>query len=384
MLPPESKPVKALVVSSRFPWPSYTGDRIRTAMWVEALCRRGCEVTLVTPAGDGPPPPCRAIAAPRSAPALAAGAVRVLRDGLPATALLAAGHDWRGALAAAHEGIGEFEVAVIVLARTEPWVGAFVTARRTVVDGIDSLAANLDERGRAAIPPASWLWRLEARRMARLERSLPVRHDTVVVVAETEVAGFAGRAVVAGLGVELRPIGETARGFDVGFWGRLPYFANRDAARVLLDEVWPLVRRQMPQATLLVGGVGAPAFVRRRHGRDGVTVVSPMDDRAALLRRVRVALFPIRFGSGQPTKVLEAAEAGCAIVATPAGVRGVGELAFNALVGRDPAELAAHAVGMLRDPDRTVARGRAARAIAERDYSLDAALARLAAIALDA
>ena len=109
-----------------------------------------------------------------------------------------------------------------------------------------------------------------------------------------------------------------------------------------------------------------------------------MDDRAALLRRVRVALFPIRFGSGQPTKVLEAAEAGCAIVATPAGVRGVGELAFNALVGRDPAELAAHAVAMLRDPDRTVARGRAARAIVERDYSLDAALARLAALALDA
>ena len=149
-----------------------------------------------------------------------AGLARVLRDGLPATALLAAGHDWRGALAVAHLGVGEFEVAVIVLARTEPWVGAFVAARRTVVDGIDSLAANLDERGRAAIPPGvvavaprgSGGWRASSDRC----RCGTTRSSWS---PSPRSAGFAGRAVVAGLGVELRPIGETARGFDVGFWG---------------------------------------------------------------------------------------------------------------------------------------------------------------------
>jgi glycosyltransferase involved in cell wall biosynthesis len=270
----------------------------------------------------------------------------------------------------------------VVLARTDPWVFPLLHARRTVLDAIDSLAANLAERARHARGIGAALWRIESARTARLEADAAGRYDRVVVVAASEAAAFGGAAAVTPIGVEVRPEGHGARDFDVGFTGRLAYFANRDAARLLLDGIWPRIRAAVPAATLLLAGAEAPAFVRRRHGHDGITVVSPMADAAALLRRVRVALLPLRFGTGQSLKALEAAEASCAIVATPAGIRGVGPLAGAAVVAEQPDALAARLVELLNDETRRQEVGARARAIVVAGYDRRESCARLAAVAL--
>ena len=370
--------VRVLIVASRFPWPPVTGDRLRTTLWLEALA--GDDVTLVSPPGAAPAgvPRFTHLPAGRSLGQLVGAAARVLARGLPATALLAAGRDWSGALAGAG---AQFDVAVVVLARTDPWVFPHLRARRTVLDAIDSLAVNLAERARHARGVASRLWRLESARTARLESDAARRYDRVVVVAGSEAGVFGRLATVVPIGVEVRPESQGEREFDVGFTGRLAYFANRDAAGWLLDGIWPRVRAAVPTATLLLAGADAPAFVRRRHGRDGITVVSPMADAASLLRRVRVALLPLRFGTGQSLKALEAAEASCAIVSTPAGVRGLSVLLPHALTAGDAERLAAAVVGLLGDEPRRAALGAAARAAVGRAYPRGATLAGLAAIA---
>jgi glycosyltransferase involved in cell wall biosynthesis len=370
--------VRALVVASRFPWPPVTGDRLRTTLWLEALA--GDDVTLVAPPGTAPAgvPRFTHLPARRSPGQLVVAVARVLARGLPATALLAAGRDWSGALAGAG---APFDVAVVVLARTDPWVFPHLRARRTVLDAIDSLAANLGERARHARGVASRLWRLESARTAHLEADAARRYDRVVVVAGSEAEVFGKLASVVPIGVELRPASEGEREFDVGFTGRLAYFANRDAAGWLLDEIWPRVRAAAPKATLLLAGADAPLSIRRRHGRDGVTVISPVADPAALLRRVRVALLPLRFGTGQSLKAIEAAEASCALVATAAGVRGLPALLPHALSAGDAERLAAAVIGLLGDEPRRAALGAAARAAVGRAYPRGATLAGLAAIA---
>ena len=371
------------MVSSRFPWPVVTGDRIRALAWLEALAPRA-EVTLVAPPGRVPAgaPQFRLVSAPASPAALAAAAWRTVRGGLPATALLAAGRGWGRALARAERVGGPFDAAVLLLARLDPWAFPHLRARRLVFDAIDSLAANLRARAEAAHGPARWLWRAEAGRTERLERDAASRYGRVVVVADAERAAFGGSAAAVFHGVALDESAGGEREFDVGFWGRLAYFANRDAARLVLDEIWPRIRAARPDATLLLAGADAPAFVRRAHGRDGVTVVSPMEERARLLRTVRVALLPLRFGSGQSNKVLEAAEASCALVATPEAVRGLDAIAAEATVARDPAGLADGVVGLLRDPAARAQAGRRLRGAVEREYSRARACERLAALAL--
>jgi glycosyltransferase involved in cell wall biosynthesis len=271
---------------------------------------------------------------------------------------------------------------VLLLARLDPWAFGRLRAGRLVFDAIDSLAANLDARAEAARGPARFLWRLEADRTARLERDVARRYDRVLVVADAEKEAFGERTEAVFHGVTLQPATEGERDFDVGFWGRLAYFANRDAAALVLGEIWPRIRAARPGATLLLAGADAPSFMRRAHGRDGVTVISPMEDRGRLLRRVRVALFPLRFGTGQSNKVLEAAEASCALVASPEAVRGLDAIAAEAVVASDPSALAERVLGLLSDPAAAAAQGRRLRAVVEREYSRERACERLAAVAL--
>ena len=372
-----------LVVSSRFPWPVVTGDRIRALAWLEALAPRA-NVTLVAPEGRTPPdaPAFRHVPAPRSLAAVMSASWRTVSEGLPATALLAAGHAWESALDEAERDSGPFDAAVLLLARLDPWAFGRLRAGRLVFDAIDSLAANLDARAEAARGPARFLWRLEADRTARLERDVARRYDRVLVVADAEKEAFGERTEAVFHGVTLQPATDGDREFDVGFWGRLAYFANRDAAALVLGEIWPRIRAARPGATLLLAGADAPSFMRRAHGRDGVTVISPMEDRGRLLRRVRVALFPLRFGTGQSNKVLEAAEASCALVASPEAVRGLDAIAAEAVVASDPSALAERVLGLLSDPAAAAAQGRRLRAVVEREYSRERACERLAAVAL--
>jgi glycosyltransferase involved in cell wall biosynthesis len=181
--------------------------------------------------------------------------------------------------------------------------------------------------------------------------------------------------------VEIDPLAEVGpRQFDFGFWGRLAYFANRDAATVLLDTIWPEIRKLRPQASLLIAGADAPAWVTARSGRDGITVISPMEDRPALLRQIEVALFPIRFGTGQSNKLMEAGEAGCAIACTARAIRGLDDLLPHAAVFDDPLDLARAAAAI----DNPRERGRGAREAVENGYSREATLERLRRIATGA
>jgi glycosyltransferase involved in cell wall biosynthesis len=90
----------------------------------------------------------------------------------------------------------------------------------------------------------------------------------------------------------------------------------------------------------------------------------------------------VRFGSGQSTRVPEAAEASCALVATPEAVRGLGTIAAEAIVESDPERIAARVLGLLADPGAAAALGERLRNVAEREFSRSEACRRLADAAL--
>jgi len=322
--------VNTLLLSPRFPWPSFTGDRLRAAIWLAAL-ESHANVALVSPGGRIPidAPRFRFYPATRSIARGVAGAMR----GTPMHALLAAPYDWSAAIQHAQRDLGEFDATIVLLSRLDPWVRAHLPRGLHVLDAVDSLRGSMLERAKEASPLTRWFWRAEAKRVARAERDAISFYDRVVVVSETDSRELDALAISNG--VSIAPLHDTTREFDFGFWGRLAYFANADAASWLLDEIWPAIRAQRPHAKLVVAGADAPARFLAAHGRDGITVLSPVADIAALARCISVALFPVRYGTGQSNKVLEAAEAGCAIVATTMAMRGLPELERHASIAND-------------------------------------------------
>lgn len=135
------------------------------------------------------------------------------------------------------------------------------------------------------------------------------------------------------------------------FVGSFDHPPNRDAARWLATEVWPLVRKCHPQATLNLIGSNPPPEVLAITG-DGVTVQGWVEDLDALYRNVRLTVAPLRFGAGVKGKVGESLACGVPVVGTPTAFEGM-RLRHDehVLIGSTPGEIADHIVVLLDDDE---------------------------------
>src|SRR6266550_5592226 len=223
--------MNVLVVSSRFPWPPYSGDRKRASMWLEALAPNA-NVALVAPPGDVPTglPPFRFFPAQPSRLRFAHAAAEVLRRGRPVQTLLTAPFVWDRAIDEARRAMGPFAATIVILSRADAWVRSSLDGGIHILDSIDSLRRNAEERGRATWGPMRQFWKYEARRLARTEEEVARAYDHVVIVSEEEIGEFGGVAIAIANSVRITPLDEKApRQFDIGFRGSHPYFAHLDA-----------------------------------------------------------------------------------------------------------------------------------------------------------
>lgn len=131
-----------------------------------------------------------------------------------------------------------------------------------------------------------------------------------------------------------------------GLIGSATWPPTRDALDALVADVWPRVRRTVPEARLELAGRGATGA---RDTAAGVTWHGEVPHADAFLRGLGVLLYPVRRGTGTKVKVLEAMALGVPVVTTPAGTEGIAPN-DGVLVAEDPATLAMLAADLLRDP----------------------------------
>jgi hypothetical protein len=94
---------------------------------------------------------------------------------------------------------------------------------------------------------------------------------------------------------------------------------NLDGLRWLFAEIWPALRRQVPEVTLdLVGDCG-DAFPRPPMG---VTRLGRVGNLSPVLHRSALAISPLRIGSGLKIKILDYARHGLVTVASAQSLRG--------------------------------------------------------------
>jgi glycosyltransferase involved in cell wall biosynthesis len=164
------------------------------------------------------------------------------------------------------------------------------------------------------------------------------------------------------------------------FLGAMRYGPNLDALRWLVREIWPLVRRALPVASLIVAGDGSAELGIGDAGA-GIEALGFAGEVEALYRRARVALCPLRSGGGTRIKIIEAAMFGRPSLSTALGAEGLNFVAGREIALADgPAELARSCVDLLRDPSRAAAMGAAARRRAKQLYGESAIMERLAGL----
>ncbi len=173
-------------------------------------------------------------------------------------------------------------------------------------------------------------------------------------------------------------IAATSDAATVVFTGNLGYFANVEAALRLAREVMPRVRARRPDARLHLAGA-RPDRALQQLARDGAcTLEAEVPDMGAVLRRATIAVAPLRAGSGQQLKVLEAMASGTPVVSTP--LSAVGEPGVHLRVAESADALAAEITALLDDPGARRTLAARARAFVERDHTWALSAERLDAL----
>lgn len=272
-----------------------------------------------------------------------------------------------------------FDVVHAQLVRTAAYWPAEATPP-VVLDLVDALSENFARRAARERGPLARVWAVEQRRLGHYERLLTGRAAATLVVAEPDRRAVGGdRVRVVPNGVDLGTFPRIATGAVPGrivFAGNLGYFPNVDAARWLVEEILPAVRRHMPEATVHLVGARPAHAVRALARRAGVTLAADVPAMAPQIASGAVTVIPMRSGSGMQNKVLEAMAVGTPVVTTPQVAAALaardGE---HLLLGDSTEELAARAAAILIDPARSAALAGAAHALVRQRYTWDASAA---------
>jgi glycosyltransferase involved in cell wall biosynthesis len=165
----------------------------------------------------------------------------------------------------------------------------------------------------------------------------------------------------------------------VGFIGNYSLPTNLDAARYLVEQVFPLIKRRRPGTRLALAGAGMPVDIGSRFERlMGVQVLGRVDDSCTFIQSCRVMALPILIRGGVPLKLVEALACGRPVVATRQLVQGLPlREGVDLLIGADAETFAAAVCKLLDNPSVAQSLAQNGRRRFEEEFSLQATIRRL-------
>jgi glycosyltransferase involved in cell wall biosynthesis len=163
----------------------------------------------------------------------------------------------------------------------------------------------------------------------------------------------------------------------ISFCGTFNFIANVHALMWFYQKVYPLVRRAVPTARLMMVGRRPTPSVQALCKDESVCGFWDVDDVKPYLARSAVSVAPMQVDSGVNVKCLVAMAMGVPVVTTLIGWRGLEAIPEKeVLVGRTPEEFARQVIRLLRDPSLRERLSQNALALIRTRYANDVVAAR--------
>lgn len=126
---------------------------------------------------------------------------------------------------------------------------------------------------------------------------------------------------------------------------------NWNAIQYLKSDIWPLIRKQLPEAEIHVYG----AYTQDKHRqlnseKEGFLMLGRAENAMEVIGKAKVLLAPLRFGAGLKGKLVEAMQCGTPSVASSIGAEAMhGNLPWSGEVADAPEDFAQASVNLYTD-----------------------------------
>lgn len=135
------------------------------------------------------------------------------------------------------------------------------------------------------------------------------------------------------------------------FIGNFLHEPNWDAVKYLTKDIWPLIRKKLPQAELHIYGAYPSQKVKDLHNpKEGFLCFGRAESAKSVVSKAKVCIAPLRFGAGLKGKLIEAMQCGTPSVTTDIGAEGMAEdLPWSGNIANSPKEIADAAVELFQN-----------------------------------
>lgn len=137
------------------------------------------------------------------------------------------------------------------------------------------------------------------------------------------------------------------------FWGRLDFEPNLQALDWFCKNVWPVVRKERPDARFQIYGFNPTDHVQSLAQLEGVSLAPDLPDIRREVSRHQIVVLPFRSGGGIKNKLLEAASMSLPIVCTRRTANGLNSAdRMPLLTAESPSDWAAQLLELWDDSER--------------------------------
>lgn len=234
-------------------------------------------------------------------------------------------------------------------------------------------------------------FKYEASRLEFYERDLVEKFDRLLVISQVDKEAISrdpsDRFFECPHGVTLDELPKPAEGRKsntIIFSGNMNYRPNVDAVIYFYRGIFPMVRRAIPTAKLLVVGANPDICIRKLSDDPGVHITGEVPSVYSWLRKAAVGIDPLRAGAGLQNKVLEGMACGLPMVVTPLANEGINATpGVHLFATDDPAEFSRCIVNLMQNAELRASMGEAARRFIEDQWSWEVHFNRLEAMFVD-
>ncbi len=171
-------------------------------------------------------------------------------------------------------------------------------------------------------------------------------------ILQKEIPGIPKFIIPNGVDVEyFKPSPQKIEPYSMVFTGMMAYMPNHDGMNYFLDEIFPLILKQIPEAKIYIVGNRPPKNLKKRSSKN-IIITGFVPDVRSYVWHACLYVVPLRMGGGTRLKVLEALAMKKTVVSTTIGSEGIEVINNESVLIADEAEdFANKSVRILKNPE---------------------------------